>query len=285
MEREDGMMDQGPIWMIGDLQGCNDALQRLLDHPEVAADPRARFWFAGDLINRGPDSLRTLRSVMSLGERATCVLGNHDFHLLAVAAGVKRPGKSDTFQDILAAPDADGIIDWLRHRPLMHRAHGHILVHAGILAPWSAEEAMALAREVETALRGPRWKTALEKIYGNEPDYWHPGLDNGKRLRVIVNAMTRMRMCTRDGRMDFSHKDAPAVHGDLVPWFDVPGRAIENETIVFGHWSTLGLMIRPDAICLDTGCVWGRQLTALRLHDHKLVQVSCPQFKAPAAAH
>lgn len=278
------MTMQHPIWMVGDLQGCNDALLRLLDHPDIAADPHSRFWFAGDLINRGPQSLQTLRTIMSLGDRATCVLGNHDIHLLAIAAGIRKPGKSDTVQDILNAPDADGIIDWMRHRPMMHRAHGHIMVHAGILAPWSADEAETLAREVEAALRGPRWKAALEKIYGNEPTYWDKNLESGKRLRVIVNAMTRMRMCAPDGRMDFSHKDAPDNKSGLVPWFDVPGRAIEDETIVFGHWSTLGLMIRPDAICLDSGCVWGRQLTALRMHDHKLVQVNCHPFRTPAAA-
>lgn len=278
------MTTQYPIWMIGDLQGCNDALLQLLDHPEIAADRHAHFWFAGDLINRGPYSLQTLRTIMSLGERATCVLGNHDIHLLAIAAGIRRPGKSDTIHDILNAPDADGIIDWMRHRPLMHRAHGHILVHAGILPAWSADQAQALAQEVETALRGTRWKAALEKIYGNEPNYWDQSLENGKRLRVIVNAMTRMRMCTQNGEMDFAHKDAPSAKSQLMPWFDVPGRAIEEETIVFGHWSTLGLMIRPDAICLDSGCVWGRQLTALRMQDHKLVQVNCRPFRTPAAA-
>ncbi|NYT22086.1 symmetrical bis(5'-nucleosyl)-tetraphosphatase [Alcaligenaceae bacterium] len=275
---------QDPIWMIGDLQGCNSSLRHLLEHPEIAADRQARFWFAGDLVNRGPDSLQTLRTVMSLGERATCVLGNHDFHLLAVAAGVKKPSRSDTFHDVLAAPDATGIIDWLRHRPLMHREQGHILVHAGILPCWSADQALALARELEAALRGPKWGLALEKLYGNEPGYWDDGLEGGKRLRVIANAMTRMRMCGPDGRMDFSYKDAPNPKSGLMPWFDVPGRAIEHETVVFGHWSTLGLMIRPDAICLDTGCVWGRQLTALRLHDHRLVQVACPPFRTPQAA-
>ena len=278
------MTTQQAIWMIGDLQGCNDALLRLLDHPEIAADRHAHFWFAGDLINRGPQSLQTLRTVMSLGDRATCVLGNHDIHLLAIAAGIRKPGRSDTTQDILNAPDVDGIIDWMRHRPLMHRAHGHILVHAGILPCWSADQAEVLAREVETALRGSQWKAALERIYGNEPNYWDKSLEAGKRLRVIVNAMTRMRMCTLDGNMDFSHKGAPDHKSDLVAWFDVPGRVIENETIVFGHWSTLGLMIRPEAICLDSGCVWGRQLTALRLHDHKLVQVNCHPFRTPAAA-
>lgn len=278
------MTSPASIWMIGDVQGCNNALLRLLDHPDIASDQQARFWFAGDLVNRGPNSLQTLRTIMSLGDRATCVLGNHDFHLLAIAAGIKKPGKSDTFHDILAAPDAAGIVDWVRHRPLMHCEHGHILVHAGILAPWSAQQAMELAGEVEAALRGPQWKSALKEIYGNEPTFWESGLDKGKRLRVIVNAMTRMRMCTPQGRMNFSYKQAPGGDSGLVPWFDVPGRVIENETIVFGHWSTLGLMIRPDAICLDTGCVWGRQLTALRMHDHKLVQVNCPAERTPAAA-
>jgi len=277
------MSMRDPIWMIGDLQGCDSPLHRLLEHPDIAADHQARFWFAGDLVNRGPDSLRTLRTIMSLGDRATCVLGNHDIHLLAVAAGIKKPGKSDTFQDVLTAPDSAGIIDWLRHRPLLHRERGHILVHAGILAPWSAEQAEELAGEVEHALRGPRWEAALEKIYGNEPDHWNDGFEQNRRLRVIVNAMTRMRMCRRDGSMDFSHKDAPDGRGGLVPWFDVPGRRLDDHTVVFGHWSTLGLMIRPDAICLDTGCVWGRQLTALRLHDHRLVQVACQPFSQPKA--
>lgn len=272
-----------PIWMIGDLQGCCEPLQRLLAHPDIVADRNARFWFAGDLVNRGPSSLATLRTIMSLGDRAICVLGNHDIHLLAVAAGIRKPGRSDTFQDILAAPDAAGIIDWLRHRPLMHMENRHILVHAGILAPWSASQALELAHEVEKALRGPRWKQALEQIYGNEPRGWDDRLEGGRRLRVIVNAMTRMRMCTRDGHMDFSHKDAPDSRSGLVPWFDVPGRVVEEETVVFGHWSTLGLMIRPDAICLDTGCIWGRQLTALRQHDHKLVQITCPPARTPGA--
>lgn len=277
-------MTTHPIWMIGDLQGCNEPLHRLLEHPDIAADAHARFWFAGDLVNRGPESLQTLRTIMSLGERATCVLGNHDIHLLAVAAGVKKPGKSDTFHDVLSAPDAEGIIDWLRHRPLLHREHGHILVHAGILAPWGARQAEALAREVEQALRGPRWAQVLDRIYGNEPDHWSEDLEPLKRLRVIVNAMTRMRMCRPDGSMDFAHKDAPDGRDGLVPWFDVPGRKLDDHTVVFGHWSTLGLMIRPDAICLDTGCVWGRQLTALRMHDHRLVQVACPPVRRPKAA-
>ncbi|HWK71204.1 MAG TPA: symmetrical bis(5'-nucleosyl)-tetraphosphatase [Burkholderiaceae bacterium] len=269
------------IWMIGDLQGCHEPLQALLAHPEIARDPQARFWFAGDLINRGPDSLGTLRTVMELGDRAISVLGNHDLHLLAVAAGVKKPGKSDTIDDILRAPDAQELIDWLRHCPLAHYEQGHLLVHAGVLAKWDVNKTLELAAEVESALRGPDWKKMLHSMYGNDPSHWKDDLSGGKRLRVIINALTRMRMCDGHGHMEFSHKGAPS-HGDdgLMPWFDVPGRAIQDETVVFGHWSTLGLLIRPDVICLDTGCVWGRQLTALRLHDQLLVQIPCAQYQA-----
>ncbi|MGB3290513.1 MAG: symmetrical bis(5'-nucleosyl)-tetraphosphatase [Burkholderiaceae bacterium] len=264
------------IWMVGDLQGCREPLQALLAHPEITRDPQARFWFAGDLINRGPDSLGTLRTVMDLGERAISVLGNHDLHLLAVAAGVKKPGKSDTIDDILQAPDAQELIDWLRHCPLAHYEQGHLLVHAGVQAKWDVKKTLALAAEVESVLRGPDWKKMLHSMYGNDPVHWKDDLTGGKRLRVIINTLTRMRMCDAHGHMEFSHKGAPSHNSDgLLPWFDVPGRVIRDDTVVFGHWSTLGLLIRPDVICLDTGCVWGRQLTALRLHDHMLVQVPC----------
>lgn len=265
------------IWMIGDVQGCNEPLQRLLSHPEIASTPGARFWFAGDLVNRGPDSLGTLRSIMALGERATAILGNHDLHLLAVAAGVRKPGKSDTLDDVLEAPDCRELIDWLRHRPLAHFEHGHLMVHAGVLAKWTVQKTLQLASEVESALRGPDWKKMLARMYGNEPTNWKDKFDGEKRLRVIVNALTRMRMCTPRGHMEFGHKGAPSNESGLLPWFDVPDRASRGTTIVFGHWSTLGLMLRPDAICLDTGCVWGRQLTALRLHDHRLIQVPAEQ--------
>jgi len=281
------------IWMIGDVQGCGDALARLLAHPEIAADvhanPAARFWFAGDLVNRGPQSLQTLRTIMALGERAVAVLGNHDLHLLAVAAGVRAPGKRDTLADILNAPDAEQLITWLRHRPLAHFEAGHLLVHAGVAAPWTVAQTLALAGEVEQALRGPDWRARLAKMYGDKPVAWQDSLTGAKRLRVIINALTRMRFCTADGRMELSVKGAPdAAPAGLLPWYDVPNRATKNATpditIVFGHWSTLGLLLRSDAICLDSGCVWGGQLTAVRLHDRRVVQVGSEQERDVARA-
>lgn len=273
------MMTQtsGPIWVIGDVQGCAASLRALLTQPGLAR-PDSQFWFAGDLVNRGPDSLGTLRHIIGLGSRATSILGNHDLHLLAIAAGFRKPGKSDTLQEILNAPDASDLIDWLRHRPLLHRAQGHAMVHAGILPCWSLDHAQTLAHEVETALRGTRWREALEGIYGNEPVLWDEGLAGDLRLRVIVNVLTRMRMCAPDGSMNFKHKSAPDSSSVLRPWFDLPVDVPRAETIIFGHWSTLGLMIRPDVICLDTGCVWGRALTALRLHDHQIVQQACERY-------
>ncbi|MFW7346646.1 MAG: symmetrical bis(5'-nucleosyl)-tetraphosphatase [Pigmentiphaga sp.] len=270
------------IWMIGDLQGCCAPLESLLARPEIAGDADARFWFAGDLVNRGPASLATIRKVMSLGERAVAVLGNHDLHLLAVAAGLRKAGKSDTIQEILDAPDAADILAWLRHRPLAHFQLGHLLVHAGVLPGWTAAQTLALAGEVETTLRGPNWQGFLGQMYGNLPAAWDDGLQGADRLRVIVNALTRMRFCTADGTMEFAAK-ANAKHAPdgFMPWFDVPGRATESVTVVFGHWSTLGLLERPGLLSLDTGCVWGGQLTAARLEDHKLVQVACQQYQVP----
>ncbi|MDQ8034282.1 MAG: symmetrical bis(5'-nucleosyl)-tetraphosphatase, partial [Bordetella sp.] len=186
----------GSIWMIGDVQGCCASLDQLLAHPDVAADPDARFWFAGDLVNRGPQSLETLRRIIALGDRAVSVLGNHDLHLLAAAAGVRKPSKSDTLDEILRAPDAADLIDWLRHRPLAHFEHEHLMVHAGVLAKWDVEKVLALADEVQRALRGPNWQKALQKMYGNEPANWKEDHKGGKRLRVIINALTRIRLCT-----------------------------------------------------------------------------------------
>ena len=270
------------IWAIGDLQGCCDSLDALLARPEIAGDPHARFWFAGDLVNRGPASLKTLRTVMALGNRAVSILGNHDLHLLGVAAGVRKTGKSDTTQEILDAPDADVLLNWIRSRPLAHFERGHLMVHAGVLPSWTAAQTLGLASEVEGALRGPKWRDFLTKMYGNTPDAWADSLQGPDRLRVIVNALTRMRYCTLDGVMDFDAKDssgdAPAGH---VPWFDVPGRATASVTVVFGHWSTLGLVRQAGVIGLDTGCVWGGQLTAMRLEDRQIVQVQCPQYRVP----
>ena len=270
------------IWAIGDVQGCCASLDDLLARPGLEDDPNAEFWFAGDLINRGPASLASLRRIMALGDRAVSILGNHDLHLLAAVAGVRRPSKSDTLDDILTAPDKDDLIDWLRHRPLAHFDAGHLMVHAGVLAKWDVAKTLSLAGEVQNALRGPHWHRALQKMYGNEPVQWKDDFKGGKRLRVIINALTRMRLCDKSGHMDFTAKVAPgALPPGLMPWFDVPHRATRHVPIVFGHWSTLGLLLRPDVVCLDTGCVWGGQLTAMRLDDRKLEQVQCPKGRTP----
>jgi bis(5'-nucleosyl)-tetraphosphatase (symmetrical) len=264
------------VWVIGDVQGCAAPLRALLAHPELSS-PGTELWFAGDLVKRGPDSLGALRLVKGLGSRARAVLGNHDLHLLAVAAGVRKRGKSDTLDDILNAPDVSELLDWIRRLPLLVRDYGHVMVHAGILPAWTLEKAAALAGEIESALRGPGWRNAMNDLYGEEPLSWDDTLQGAARMRVIVNALTRIRMCyADDGRMEFDYKGelADTPHG-LVPWFSLPARRDRNIPVVFGHWSALGLDIRPDTICLDTGCVWGRKLTALRLRDHRIVQQDC----------
>lgn len=269
-------MSKGDIWAIGDLQGCCEPFTQLMAHPDLAGDPNARFWYAGDLVNRGPQSLATLRRVLNLGERAVAVLGNHDLHLLAAAAGVRKLSKSDTLTEILLAPDAADLIDWLRYRPLAHYEQGHLLVHAGILPQWDVAKTLSLANEVQQALRGPQWHKALKKMYGNGPPAWDDGLKGSKRVRVIINALTRMRLCTPAGQMEFTTKKAPgAGPAGLIPWFDAPKRATAEVTVLFGHWSTLGLMLRDNVVCLDSGCVWGGSLTAMRLRDRKIVQVQC----------
>lgn len=269
-------------WAVGDLQGCCESLDALLAQPSIAADSHARFWFAGDLVNRGPCSLATLRRVKAMGARAITVLGNHDLHLLAVAAGVRPPGKSDTLQEILDAPDAIELIDWLRMQPLAHLEHGHLLVHAGVLPDWTAEQANALAEEIGSVLRGPLWQAFLSQMYGNEPSRWQDSLQGSDRLRVIVNALTRMRFCTAAGDIDLKAKDkAGAPPPGLMPWFDVPQRASADATVVFGHWSTLGVVERPNLLALDSGCVWGGQLTAICLETREKVQVQCPQYQKP----
>ncbi len=265
------------IWAIGDVQGCCDSLEELLSHPDIKADENAQFWFAGDLINRGPNSLKTLRTIMSLGEHAVCVLGNHDLHLLAVYAGIRRENKSDTIDEILEAPDVEEIIDWLRHRPLAHFDQDHLMVHAGVMAKWDEKKTIKLAGEISEALQSKHWKKYLQKMYGNEPNRWRDSLTGSKRRRVIINALTRMRMCFIDGSMEFGSKDSPSDNksDNILPWFELPNRKTEKTTIIFGHWSTLGLMVRKHLIALDTGCVWGGKLSAIRLSDRKLIQVEC----------
>jgi bis(5'-nucleosyl)-tetraphosphatase (symmetrical) len=268
-------------YAIGDVQGCFGALERLVDAFSFDG-ARDRLWFVGDLVNRGPDSLATLRFVKSLGERAVTVLGNHDFHLLAVASGHARKHASDTLDATLAAPDAEDLLAWLRQRPMLHVEGRRAMVHAGLLPQWSIARAQDLAREVEAALRGANWREFLAQLYGNEPNCWNEDLCGADRLRVIVNAMARMRFCTAGGEIELRTKgDTAAAPPGFFPWFDAPGRASRDHTVICGHWSTLGLMLRPDLLAVDSGCVWGGSLSAVRLEDHKLFQVPCEQCQAP----
>jgi len=268
-------------YAIGDIQGCYQPLLKLLDSFSFDAR-RDELWLVGDLVNRGPDSLKTLRFVRELGERAICVLGNHDLHLLAVATGQAKLRKDDTLDEVLQANDRDELLDWLRQRPLMHQRDAYAMVHAGLLPQWSIEYALALAQEVERALRGPDYVNLLAHMYGNDPDHWDASLSGFARLRVIVNAMTRMRVCTVEGRMDLRFngepQDAPA---GMLPWYDVPPQASRDATVIFGHWSALGLLLQPDVVGLDSGCLWGRQLSALRLDDRRVYQISCAEVRAP----
>ncbi|HEY0064069.1 MAG TPA: symmetrical bis(5'-nucleosyl)-tetraphosphatase [Telluria sp.] len=274
-------------YAIGDLQGCAHEARVLLNRITEDANGPARILFVGDLINRGPESLSALRQVVALsnetGGRVDALLGNHDLHLLAVACGAQQRSRSDTLDEILAAPDCDELIAWLRQRPMAIMAAGHLLVHAGVLPQWDAPKTLALAAEVEAALRGPDWVGFLGQMYGNTPDRWDDSLRGVERLRCIVNALTRMRLCTADGVMDFKEKEsahAPA-GSNLMPWFEVPGRLSEGQAIVFGHWSARGLVLQNDVIGLDSGCVWGGKLTAVCLDDRTLLEVDCPQYKRP----
>ena len=275
-------------YLIGDVQGCNDALQRLLD--TLAFSPsRDTLWLLGDLVNRGPDSAGVLRRLMGYGDAAHCLLGNHDLHLLAVAHGVRPPHRSDTVADILHAPDRAALLDWLRHQSLALR-HTHageeiLMVHAGVLPSWDASKTIALAAELEAVLRGPDLPGFLQRMYGNEPAAWHEGLQGDARLRIIVNALTRLRFCTDDGIMEFTTKEsAGAAPPGYRPWFEVPGRRTADVTVAFGHWSTLGRLVRNDVLALDTGCVWGGCLTALRLVGpgaHERIAVKCEAAQTP----
>jgi bis(5'-nucleosyl)-tetraphosphatase (symmetrical) len=262
-------------YAIGDVQGCFAELTQLLERVrfDAATD---RLWLVGDLVNRGPQSLEVLRFVRGLGERAVAVLGNHDLHLIARARGHAEARRDDTLQGVLEAPDCDALIDWLRGRPLLHDEGGFVLVHAGLLPQWTRAKAAALAREVEAALRAPGYDRFVAAMYGGKPDRWDDRLAGIDRLRVIVNAMTRLRFCTPDGVMDFQAKgEAGAAPPGHLPWFDVPGRRNADAVIVCGHWSALGVRLRPDLLALDSGCVWGGALSAVRLEDRMLFQVPC----------
>ena len=266
------------VYAIGDVQGCYDSLQRLLAKLEF--DPKQDcLWLVGDLVNRGPQSLAVLRFIRSLGTRAIAVLGNHDLTLLAVAEGYSQPRSKDTFQDVLRAPDCDELLNWLRRRPLIHydAKLNFLVVHAGLAPQWDLQQALACAREVEKVLRGPDYRDFLAAMFGDEPRLWHDDLTGIERLRCIINYLTRMRFCTDEGALSFAHKGPPGSQpATLKPWFETPGRGTTGISIVFGHWAALGFYRRPGIYALDSGCVWGNTLTALRLDaPEQVCYVSC----------
>ena len=267
-------------YAIGDLQGCFDSLQALLTKIDFdrASD---ELWLVGDLVNRGPLSLECLRFVSSLGTGATVVLGNHDLHLLAVADGVSRIGKRDTIQAILDAPDRDDLLAWLRRQKLLHVDGDYVMVHAGLLPQWSLTQALAIAGEIETQIRGPDRRAFLKNMYGNEPNRWDDSLPGVERLRLATNAMTRMRTLGERNEINLEFKGALAelalMPSALVPWFTKRHPSFANKTILAGHWSALGLTVTANFIGLDSGCVWGRQLTACRLEDRAIFQVDCAE--------
>jgi len=263
---------------IGDVQGCYDQLMRLLESARYD-ERRDVLWFVGDLVNRGPQSLATVRFVRGLGERAVTVLGNHDLNLLAVAEGIRKPHRGDTNGDILAAPDRDDLMAWLRRQKLLHVENGYAMVHAGLLPQWTISQAAALAREVEAALRAPGYRQFLRDMYGNEPARWRDDLAGTERLRIVVNAMARMRLTSADGALELNYKmGLDRVPKGYLPWYDAPQRASRGITILFGHWASHGVLVREDVVCLDSGCVWGRALSALRLEDRRLFSCDCPEM-------
>lgn len=266
------------VYAIGDLHGCLEPLQRLLDR--IAFDPASdRLWLTGDLVNRGPTSLATLRFVRSLGALAITVLGNHDLHLLATGYADNRPRKKrDTLQPILAAEDRDELLDWLRRRPLLHHdaALDFTLVHAGLPPLWDLADARAAAAELEAVLRGDQVVDFLQHMYGNEPAQWDPALEGVDRLRYIVNALTRMRFLWPDGSLELASKGTlKRASAELIPWYRFPGRRSAGLRLVFGHWSLLGEIAHEGAFSVDTGCVYGGRLTAMRLHDGVRTSIEC----------
>jgi bis(5'-nucleosyl)-tetraphosphatase (symmetrical) len=263
--------------LIGDVQGCDAALGRLLDVAGVSPS-RDRIVVLGDLVNRGPDSLAVLRRLRGYGDAALCLLGNHDLHLLAVAHGVRRPHRSDTLSAILDAPDRDAWLDWLRTRRLALVHAGWLCVHAGVVPQWTTAQTLALAAEVETLLAGPDLPAFLQRMYGNQPARWSDDLAGPERWRMIVNVLTRIRFCSAEGTLEYETKDgAAAGPPGYRPWFDHPHRLTAGTPIACGHWSTLGLIDRPELLALDTGCVWGGALTGVRVDGgrREVIQVNC----------
>jgi len=280
------------LYLIGDIQGCDSALARLLTQIDFSPS-RDRLYVLGDLVNRGPDSAGVLRRLRALQGAAHCLLGNHDLHLMAVAQGLRKAHRKDTLDGVLHAPDRQDLLNWLRQQSLALQVHQHgvtvLMVHAGVLPAWTCEKTMALAQEVQAVLRGPDYADFLAHMYSNLPDQWDEGLQGHERLRLIVNALTRIRFCDAQGRMEFDTKAGLAATPEgFTPWFDAPGRLTAGDTVAFGHWSTLGWLGRSDVLSLDSGCVWGGCLSALRLDapdgqgrlHHTLLQVPCDQAQA-----
>ena len=281
------------MYLIGDVQGCDAPLQRLLD--TIAFSPsRDTLYVLGDLVNRGPASDAVLRRLMGYGDAARCLLGNHDLHLLAVAYGARKAHRKDTLDGVLQAPDRESMLHWLRHqRMAMLEKLGSqklLMVHAGVLPAWTATKTIALAREVEALLQSDAATDFFHTMYGNTPDHWDDAMQGNDRIRAIVNTLTRLRFCTVDGQMEFETKDsANAALPGFMPWFEVPGRRTAKHTVAFGHWSTLGWLGRHDVLALDSGCVWGGCLSALRVAaggkdqpmEQELIQVKCPQAQKP----
>jgi bis(5'-nucleosyl)-tetraphosphatase (symmetrical) len=270
------------IYAIGDIQGCFDELLRLLDTLSFN-EHSDQLWFAGDLVNRGPKSLETLRFVKSLGDAAITVLGNHDLHLLAASCAPKIAHKKDTLLQVLEAADGDELIAWLRHRPLFHFNDDFCLVHAGVPPQWNFDKTQKMALLAEQALRGPNYQMFLKQMYGNKPNIWSSNLKGTERLRFIINCFTRMRYCDADGRLDFIHSGPPGTQPkNLVPWFAAPKRKNSDMRIIFGHWSALGYYEGSNCYAIDTGCLWGGQLTAIKLDEPvQRFSIDCPEAKKP----
>ena len=268
-------------YAIGDIQGCYEPLQKLLD--KITFNPDLdQLWFTGDLVNRGPDSLQTLRYIKGLDNKAISVLGNHDLHLLAVAEGVRTKSQDDSLSEILHAKDRDELLDWLRQQPLMHHDSGlgFSMIHAGLPPQWNLDDSLHYASELQTVLRGPDYLEFLQHMYGNKPDRWSSDLQGMDRLRFITNCFTRLRFCRADGGLCLKAKGPPGSQpDDCTPWFRIANRASEDMNILFGHWSALGLHQEKGIFSLDSGCLWGHQLTALRLEDQQYFSIQCNEYK------
>lgn len=268
-------------YVIGDVQGCFHAFKDLLAAVDFNESVDT-VWLVGDMVNRGSSSLAMLRWCYEHKDHVRVVLGNHDLHALVVANGVVKARKGDTIGPLLEADDSDVLLDWLRHQPLMVQSDGFVMLHAGLLPQWTVEKALGYAAEVETVLQSDNWIAFLEQMYGNKPAEWHDDLTGMDRLRVITNTLTRLRICSAEGKMEFKFKgELTDIPSGYMPWFDVPDRLSKDTTILFGHWSALGLQHRNNVHALDTGCLWGGNLTALTLETKAITQVPCNQLDQP----